>query len=423
VRVILSSNFSPWSAYTGGAPRSTHYLATELSRRGHHVTVIFTKVPWERIEPGEPTLYDLRWATLLNPGSGRVGPLRPFTACTVAKIARRLLEDFRKSHGEETAIVHANGEEGALLPRLRRRLPFGLVVTPRYPALPAALNGQSPTSPLRRLATLVRQPKYATLGVALRGADYCSPPSAYAAQLFQRAYGLDPGRVRPVHNGVPGEFLNHHWRPASGAPGTPGTIDRRPILFFGRFSHSKGVDVLLEAFAGINRIAAQHLVLVGSGPHRARYLDRIRALKLDDRVQLREWATHQDLAQLLTSSSIAVLPSREENFSLAVLSAMAVGIPLVTTAVGGTPEVVKHGKNGLLCEPGNASQLRDAMNRLLADPAYASELGTAGCELVRRSFTWEAAARKFEELYATLSVANRLSERLAPPRRALQPSP
>ena len=405
MRVILSSNFSPWSAYTGGAPRSTHYLATELARRGHHVTVIFTKVPWERIEPEEPTPYELRWATLLNPGSGRVGPLRPFTAYTVAKIARRLLEDFRKSHGEETAIVHANGEEGALLPRLRRRLPFGLVVTPRYPALPEALSRQAPTLSLRRLATLVRQPKYATLGVALRGADYCSPPSAYAAQLFQRAYGLDPGRVRPVHNGVPGEFLNHHWRPATGAPGTPGmpaTRDTRPIVFFGRFSHSKGVDVLLEAFAGINRTAAQHLVLVGSGPHRSRYLDLIRALKLDGQVELREWATHHDLAHLLTSSSIAVLPSREENFSLAVLSAMAVGIPLVTTRVGGTPEVVEHGKNGLLCEPGNVGQLRDAMDRLLAEPVYASELGTAGRELVRRSFTWEAAAQKFEELYAAL---------------------
>jgi glycosyltransferase involved in cell wall biosynthesis len=320
----------------------------------------------------------------------------------VAKIARRLIEDFRKSHAEETAIVHANGEEGALLPRLRRRLPFKLVVTPRYPALPEALSRPAPALPLRRLATLVRQPKYATLGVALRGADYCSPPSAYAAQLFQQAYGLDPERVRPVHNGVPGEFLNHRWLPAPGAPGMPGPSDTRPILFFGRFSHSKGVDVLLDAFAGINGAAARHLVLVGSGPHRARYLDRIRALKLDGQVTLREWATHHDLARLLTSSSIAVLPSREENFSLAVLSAMAVGTPLVTTRVGGTPEVVEDGKNGLLCEPGNVDQLRDAMNRLLADPAHASRLGTAGRELVRRSFTWEAAAQKFEELYASL---------------------
>jgi glycosyltransferase involved in cell wall biosynthesis len=251
---------------------------------------------------------------------------------------------------------------------------------------------------MRRVALLLRHTKYVTLGVALRGADYCAPPSEYAAELIRRTYRLEPGRVRPVHNGVPEEFLNHTWRVS------PEPVDRRPILFFGRFTHSKGVDTLLQAFAAISSSVAPGLVLVGRGPHRRRYVDRIRALKLDGRIQLCDWADHDQLAGYLERSSLAVLPSREENFSLAVLSAMAVGTPLITTRVGGTGEVVVDGRNGLLCEPGDVRELRDALSRLLGNPGYAAELGLTGRESVRRSFTWEMAAQRFETLYATLTT-------------------
>src|SRR5262249_38298921 len=140
-------------------------------------------------------------------------------------------------------------------------------------------------------------------------------------------------------------------------------------------------------------------LLVGRGEEQAEIERKIRDHGLRERVELRAWADHHELGRLLAQSAFAVLPSREENFSLAVLSALAVGTPLITPPVGGTSEVVTHEQNGLLVEAGDVQGLAAAIARLSADPEFAARLGGKRSELVRRDFTWQAAARKFEDLY------------------------
>jgi glycosyltransferase involved in cell wall biosynthesis len=123
---------------------------------------------------------------------------------------------------------------------------------------------------------------------------------------------------------------------------------------------------------------------------------------LTEKVELRGWADHHELGKLLTESSMAILPSREESFSLAVLSAMAVGTPLIATRVGGTAELVEHGHNGVLCEAGDVGTLRDAIEQLSRQPERAAQLAARGRQRVRDGFTWDGAARKFESLYEQL---------------------
>src|SRR5262245_55140286 len=196
MRIFLTCNYSPWSAYSGGGQRSTHYLGSALAGRGHDVTVVFTKTPWDRVEPPSSLPYRLRWAVLPDYKSHISAPLRVLTAWTVASVIRRELTPG------ETAVVHAQGEEAARLPRERAHRRFGLVVTPRYPSLPRLLFA-APRSLVRTIGLLSGYGKYAALGVALRGADVCAPPSRYGGELIQRAYGVPPDRIHPVHNGVP----------------------------------------------------------------------------------------------------------------------------------------------------------------------------------------------------------------------------
>ena len=113
MRIFLTCNYSPWSAYSGGGQRSTHYLGSALSGRGHDVTVVFTKTPWDRVEPPPSLPYRLRWAVLPDYKSHIGAPLRVLTAWTVAGVIRRELAP------DETAVVHAQGEEAARLPRER----------------------------------------------------------------------------------------------------------------------------------------------------------------------------------------------------------------------------------------------------------------------------------------------------------------
>lgn len=394
MRIVLTCNYSPWSAYSGGGQRSTHDLASALAHRGHAVTVVFTKTPWDHVRPPASLPYRLRWATLLDYKSRARAPLRVLTAWTVARAVRRELATG------EVAIVHAQGEEAAGLRHARPRHHFGLVVTPRYPSLPRGLFAPR-RSLAHSLGLLAGYGKYAALGAALRAADVCAPPSHFGGDLIRRAYQLPPDRIHPVHNGVPPEFLDHVWQPASG-------LDTRPALFFGRFERSKGLDTLLLALRELGADAPR-IRLVGTGPYRDRVARMREEFGLTPKVELREWVDHHVLGRLLTESSMAILPSHEESFSLAVLSAMAVGTPLIATRVGGTSELVEHGHNGALCPAGDVEALRDAIEQLSRQPEHAAELAARGRRRVRDAFTWEASAHKFESLYEGLGATTALT--------------
>jgi glycosyltransferase involved in cell wall biosynthesis len=386
MRVLLTTNFSPWSAYSGGGQRSTHNLACALSQRGHSVTVVFTKSPLEHVPLPAQLPYSVRWAELLDLKSRVNAPLRPLTAFSVARVVHDELRDW-----SGPAVVHGNGEEVAAMDLLRRQRRFGLICTPRYPSYPASFVAHQ-SSAGGRVWNALRYPKYAALGAALRGADFCCPPSRHSAGEIARVFSLPPAKVQAVHNGVPAEFLAYTWRGDSSGP----------VLFFGRFERSKGADVLLEALGKLGA-RAPRVQLVGRGPLEGWLRARIVELGLSQRVELRGWADHDALGALLEQASLAVLPSLEENFSLAVLSALCVGTPLITTPVGGTPELIESGQTGVLVKAGDSAELAGALEELGDDPARAAAIGARGRELVRASFTWAAAAAKFERLYEAVA--------------------
>ncbi len=387
MHVILTIDFSPWSAYSGGAQRSTHNLAKALVRRGHEVDVIFTKPPWERVAAPDDLPYRLHWAAFFDLKSRRNAPFRPLNALSVALQVARLLRPGKP------AVVHSNGEEGGLVHLLRPGCRFGFVSTPRHPRYPQRLMDREPLSFGDYLRLALLEGKYLMQGSAARHADLCCPPSAFAADLVHTAYRIPVSRLKVIHNGVPEEFLAFAHRPAS--------IPDGPLVFFGRFEHTKGVDTLVEAL-GLLSAEAPPSLIIGRGEDRAAILNRLQQLGLRDRVQVLPWMSHAELGETLAGASQVVLPSREENFSLAVLSAMAVGAPVVGSRVGGTGEIIEHEQTGLLVPPDDPQALRDAIARLHRHPDLARWLGQAGRDHVRQHFTWDVAAARFEEIYITL---------------------
>jgi glycosyltransferase involved in cell wall biosynthesis len=386
-RVVLTCNYSPWSQYSGGGQRSTHNLATALARAGRDVTVVFTRAPWEEVNAPSDLAYTLRWAGLVNVRGSSPGLMR---LTSVPTIAARIAELARGGH---PLVVHSQGEEAALLPELRRVVPrFGLIVTPRYPSFPDTLLHWRDSSSWQRLRLALGDTKYLALGHALRGADFCSPPSAFGGRLIQDAFDLPDERVAPVHNGVPAEFLEHHWR----VPADLDELRRRPLVFFGRFSHDKGIDVVIDAAA---RIPDLEVLLVGRGDHQPIFARQIEERGIAGRVRFHGWADHHTLGALLAEASMAVLPSQHENLSLAMLSALAVGTPLVTTPVGGTPEIMTDGTHGLLVPPDDVDALVRAIERLRADLDFARTLALTGKQHVRENYTWAHTAQRFEALY------------------------
>jgi glycosyltransferase involved in cell wall biosynthesis len=121
------------------------------------------------------------------------------------------------------------------------------------------------------------------------------------------------------------------------------------------------------------------------------------------RVRHRAWVDHAEIPSLYRSSAMLVLPSVcEEPFGMPLVEAMASGLPVVATRVGGIPEVVEDGVTGLLVPPEDPVALAEAIARLLDDREYAAALGAAGRRRAEERFSWESVTARMRGLYADL---------------------
>jgi glycosyltransferase involved in cell wall biosynthesis len=127
-------------------------------------------------------------------------------------------------------------------------------------------------------------------------------------------------------------------------------------------------------------------LVVGDGPLREELTDLTRQLGLEQRVHF--LGHRADARALIELLAVLVVPSFTEGSPLIILETMAAGVPVVASAVGGIPDQVRHGKEGLLVAPGDPGALGDALLRLLRDPAYARSLGEAGRERAASEFSY-----------------------------------
>lgn len=182
------------------------------------------------------------------------------------------------------------------------------------------------------------------------------------------------------------------------------TREPATLLFLGRIGKSKGAYDLLQAAA---RLALEYpglrLVMGGDGE-----LDEARrfaeSLGISAHLELAGWVTGKDKQALLSKASVYVLPSYHEGLPMSVLEAMAAGLPVVSTRVGGIPEAIRDGVNGFLLEPGDIDMLVDRLRTLLNDVGLRRRMGEAAREHVQYNFSTEVIVPRIEEIYGQLLV-------------------
>jgi glycosyltransferase involved in cell wall biosynthesis len=215
-------------------------------------------------------------------------------------------------------------------------------------------------------------------------------PSAAMAEFLVRELRLRPASVRTIHNGV---IVPRVARP-------PRQIRR--FVTVSSFAPCKAVPQLVETFLSMAEGRPDlSLRLVGDGTDRR----RCEVLAARAAAHLVEFAGHRaDVSDQLASSDAFVLPSLNENMPLALLEAMAAGLPCICSDVGGVSEILDD-DCGLLVRAGDAGSLRTAMEKLIADPDLAAKLGTAARRRVQELFTMRRCAgshlRLWEELAAS----------------------
>ncbi len=172
-----------------------------------------------------------------------------------------------------------------------------------------------------------------------------------------------------------------------------------PAVCVARLAPEKGLGVLLDAVAQVVRAQPGfRLEIAGDGPCRESLHQKMQDLKLADHVRF--LGQVDDVPALLARARLFVLPSFSEGISLTVLEALARGLPVLTTAVGGNPEVIESGVNGLLVPPRDDSALAQSLLALGADDSLCHRLGEAGRRRVETHFDVRRMVARYENLYA-----------------------
>jgi glycosyltransferase involved in cell wall biosynthesis len=169
------------------------------------------------------------------------------------------------------------------------------------------------------------------------------------------------------------------------------------VVAVGRLAEPKDALTLVRALAAVPGRAFTAL-LVGDGPDRPSVEAEVRRLGLQDAVTLA--GTRDDVPELLARADVFALSSRSEGAPLSILEAMAAGLPVVSSRVGGVPELVVDGETGLLVQPGDPAAMADALGRLVADADLRSRLGAAGRERAQRYFDVRRQRRDHLACYA-----------------------
>ena len=387
LRIAIVSDY--YYPQLGGITEQVHGQATELTRRGHEVTVIVPRllvVPRTVDPEPPPVIFEIQHIGVAYPsyvnGSETLQTLSP-----------RIPFALDRLFGERSFdVLHVHNPFGVMLP-------MSAIMRSRAPVTVATTHSVVPKD-YRLLRTFARP-----LATLLRRIDAHIAVSNAVGDSFRPYFSELAFEVIP--NGVDTTFFSPDAEPL------PHLAGERNILFVGRFDPRNGLKHMLEAFVELRRRRPDvRLVVLGDGPMRP-LLRRLVPPKLAADVRF-EGRVNRLRPRYLASAEIFCTPCRLASFGMVVLEAMSSATPVVATRLPGFAEVMRDGLDGLMVDqPDDIPGFVTALDRLLDDPGLARALGQAGRERVLTTFAWSLVGDSLEELYTRLLAAKRSRRSLA----------
>ena len=401
LRVALLSYRS--KAYCGGQGVYVRHLSRELAALGHTVEVLSGQ-PYPDLDPGPvlrevPSLDLYRdedpfraprrdeyrdWVDVLETATMWTGGFpEPLT------FSLRALQALRERQGDFDVVHDNQGLGYGLLGVSRLGLP--LVTSIHHPI---SVDRKIELDATRGLARLSKRRWYGFVRMQARVARRLSQAgpvitvSESSRQDIYRDFRLRPGSVNIIPLGVDTRLF--HPRDTPRVPG-------RIVAVASADSPVKGLPVLLRSVAKVATERDVQLTVVGKAVTGGPTMRLIAELSLADRVRFVSGLSDQDLAVLLASAEIAVVPSLYEGFSLPAVEHMASGTPLVASRAGALPEVT--GDAAVLVTPGDPEELAAVLRRLHDHPAEREQLSGRAWQRVQQRFAWPAVAQATADCY------------------------
>ena len=281
---------------------------------------------------------------------------------------------------EKTAVVHTHNHRPLMYGTLAGRLA-------RVPAIINTKHGAYVFSYMRYLSRL---------------ADAIVAVSEDGRRITTELEGAPPRKTLVIHNGIEVERFHQpdQREPMRASLGL--AAGDRVLGMVSRLSAHKDHTTLLKSLAAINRESQRpaKLLLVGGGELEDDLKELAASLGVAEQTIF--LGDRRDVPELLAAMDIFVLSTTTEGVSLTLLEAMAAGLPVVASQVGGTPEVVVPDQTGLLVPAGDEAALTRALADLLGDPARAVRMGQKGLKRVEDQFSLKAMTQSYQDLYSRL---------------------
>ena len=340
MKVVVLSGI--WPPDVGGPASHAPALADALRESGHEIEVVTTAAAEPAARP-----YSVRWVSRARRA--------PFRHIAVVR------EVWRTARGADRVYATTMVRRAALGASLARRpLVVKLVADEAFERERRSGRFAGTLEEFQVLGGGLRvRALRATRTAALRRARRVVVPSVYLRDIAI-GWGLSPEQVTMIPN------------PAPVLPPLPSRDEARTALgvrgfVIGTAGRLTAQKALGDALAAVERVGGVELLVLGDGPERASLERQVASLGLSDRVRLLGAGSRDDVIRLFRAADVALLTSAWENLPHTLLEALAVGTPVIATAVGGIPEVVRDGENGLLVPPGDVEAIASAIDRVARD--------------------------------------------------------
>lgn len=375
---MITSSFYP---HLGGGEQQALRLSQKLIERGWNARVLTRRhnPQYPYLPPAFEEHQGVPVHRVFSPGSEKIGSLT-FIVSSLWYLGRHGRNGIYHAHGigapATIATLAAKLLGGKSLVKLRQEGNYYTDILPQ---------------------TYRRQIKF-----QLRYADNIVAVNGSAMEMLQ-AWGVPQERIRLLPNGIDTDKVSPAQEKApvrarllqSECDGANKTI----FLFVGRVVHKKGIDLLLSAWADLPPQTRRecHLLIVGDGPEKTNLSAQCERLGIGASVKF--LGRREDVIDFYHAADAVVLPSRSEGLSNVMLEAMACGLPVVCTAVGGALDWVRSGENGVLVPPEDPAALARALEQVADNREQWERMGAAARETVVASLSMDSLVEQLEQVY------------------------
>jgi glycosyltransferase involved in cell wall biosynthesis len=347
---------------TGGTERQFVALASSLDRERFQVTLGCVKSVG-------PFLSEIPGLVEFSPGGNLYGIPSWRSRLAIARLLRK----------QQVSVAQATDFYSNLM----------LIPAARFARVPVVLGSH------RQLGDLLTPRQFQAQALVLRLCDRVLCNSHAAARRLQDA-GIRKQKITVIANGLPAEFFSNP-EPALAAEPEVTRIGMISRMNHPRKNHAQFLRIAAELAL---RFPQLRFVLAGDGPLRPELENLAGRLGIGNHTLF--LGDRRDVPAVLAALDISVLPSSSESFSNAILESMAAGLPVVAADVGGNPELVHHGKTGLLFRRGDETGFAAALETLISQPALRNRLGNYAREVACAEYSFSKTRDRYQDLYCNL---------------------